>query len=109
MNHAYRNPTDPGWACGGCDKFFATEQGADQCCTTPKVPDPTPSERLHNRLTFMFYMMMRDHMPTGTLQKMVNEARQYATEGGMVFDGGHLRDYAASLVDDMVAEGTEPI
>lgn len=65
-------------------------------------------DKLKGRLRAVFYLLMRDHVPTGVLQKLINDARAHGVEDA-AYSAYYLRDYADRLVYELAASGTEPL
>jgi hypothetical protein len=47
-------------------------------------------------LVCFLYMLMRDHLPVGTVTQLVNDSRPVA-KGPFCFTNGHLAEYAQYL------------
>lgn len=49
----------------------------------------------------VFYDLMRDHLPAGTLQKLVDDTVKYADKRPFQYTNGYLAQHAAFLADKL--------
>lgn len=97
---------DPSKPCSWCNPCPSSHCDCGPCSnlTCEICPKPTSNEEIRKvsgevnggKLDVVFYLLMRDHLPAGVLERVVMEAEKCNT---VFFTNGWLADYAKNLSD----------
>lgn len=68
----------------------------------PPAPEPQPNGTASHSLVCAVYLLLRDHIPAGALEKVVAQVEGYGKSAVLI---GPLADYATIVADTLQAEG----
>ena len=90
------------WLCMGCNSYWDGPDAPPVCtCSESEVLEIHKPVSPQDKLTTVFYLLMRDSVPTGALRKVLKEIENHT--GRQVYTNKYLAkmatEYAANLIN----------